>query len=318
MGSPVNIIFHYDAGPWLEGHLQALAAEGLMVSTCAEADEARFLALLSETDVLWHVLKPLDGSHIQAAPRLRLIQKIGVGVNTIDLEAARARDIPVCNMPGTNSRAVAEMTLSLMLAVLRKLGALDRQLRNSGEWRSPPAWQGDLGELCGRTVGQVGFGAVPRLLAPILAAMGAEVVYTGRGAKVDVPYAYLAKEELLGKADIVSLHIPETEETYHWLDTGAVAAMKPGAVLINTARGGLVEESALLGALQSGQLAGAGLDVFASEPLAAGHALLALDNVIAAPHVAWLTRETLERSLAFAVENIRRLESGESLRNRVV
>jgi phosphoglycerate dehydrogenase-like enzyme len=239
-------------------------------------------------------------------------------VNTIDLEAARARDIPVCNMPGTNSRAVAEMTLGLMLAVLRKLGALDRQLRNSGEWRSPPAWQGDLGELCGRTVGLVGFGAVPRLLAPILAAMGAEVVYTGRGAKVDVPYAYLAKEELLGKADIVSLHIPESEETYHWLDTGAVAAMKPGAVLINTARGGLVEESALLGALQSGQLAGAGLDVFASEPLAAGHALLALDNVIAAPHVAWLTRETLERSLAFAVENIRRLESGESLRNRVV
>ena len=317
MGSPVNIIFHYDAGPWLEGHLQALAADGLMVSTCGEADEARFLALLPATDVLWHVLKPLRADHILAAPRLRLIQKIGVGVNTIDLEAARARDIPVCNMPGTNSRAVAEMTLGLMLAVLRKLGALDRQLRNSGEWRSPPAWQGDLGELCGRTVGLVGFGAVPRLLAPILAAMGAEVVYTGRGAKVDVPYAYLAKEELLGKADIVSLHIPETEETYHWLDSDAMAAMKPGALLINTARGGLIEESALLGALQSGQLAGAGLDVFASEPLAEGHPLLALDNVIAAPHVAWLTRQTLERSLAFAVDNIRRLESGEPLRNQV-
>ena len=105
----MNIIFHYDAGPWLEGHLQALAADGLMVSTCGEADEARFLALLPATDVLWHVLKPLRADHILAAPRLRLIQKIGVGVNTIDLEAARARDIPVCNMPGTNSRAVAEI-----------------------------------------------------------------------------------------------------------------------------------------------------------------------------------------------------------------
>ena len=313
----MNIIFHYDAGPWLEGQLQALAADGLAVSVCTEADEARFLAVLPETDVLWHVLKPLHADHIHAAPRLRLIQKIGVGVNTIDLAAARARGIPVCNMPGTNSRAVAEMTLGLMLAVLRKLGALDRQLRNSGQWRSPPAWQGDLGELCGRTVGLVGFGAVPRILAPILAAMGAEVIYTGLGAKPDVPYAYLSKAELLECADIVSLHIPETDQTRHWLDSDAMAAMKPGAVLINTARGGLVEESALLDALQGGHLAGAGLDVFAAEPLAAGHALLVLDNVITAPHVAWLTRETLERSLAFALENVRRLESGEPLQNQV-
>ncbi len=270
-----------------------------------------------DCDILWHVLRPVTADHIDSAPQLKLIQKIGVGVNTIDIKAAKARSIPVCNMPGTNSQAVAEMTLGLMLSVLRKLSAFDRQLRETGHWRSPAGWQNDLGEIKGRTIGLVGFGAVPMILAPILSAMGARVVYSSRSSKSDQPYRQVSKAELLAESDIISLHLPETAETRHWLDADAIGQMKPGAVLINTARGGLVDESALVSALQSGKLAGAGLDVFAAEPVTGDSAVLQLSNVVLTPHVAWLTRDTLERSLAVAVDNARRLIAGEALAHRV-
>jgi len=238
-------------------------------------------------------------------------------VNTIDIKAATARSIAVCNMPGTNSQAVAEMTLGLMLAVLRKLSAFDGQLREAGRWRSPAGWQDDLGEIKGRTIGLVGFGAVPMILAPILSAMGARVLYCSRSSKPDQPYRQVSKAELLAGSDVISLHLPETAETRHWLDADAITQMKPGAVLINTARGGLVDESALVSALQSGKLAGAGLDVFAAEPVTGDNAVLQLSNVVVTPHVAWLTRDTLERSLAVAVDNARRLIAGEALAYRI-
>ena len=155
----MKVIFHYDCGPWLDTQLKSLAADGLYVEVCSEDDETRFHHLLQTCDILWHVLRPVTADHIDSAPQLKLIQKIGVGVNTIDIKAAKARSIPVCNMPGTNSQAVAEMTLGLMLSVLRKLSAFDRQLRETGHWRSPAVWQDDLSEIKGRTIGLVGFGA---------------------------------------------------------------------------------------------------------------------------------------------------------------
>ena len=152
--------------------------------------------------------------------------------NTIDIKAAKAHSIAVCNMPGTNSQAVAEMTLGLMLAVLRKLSAFDGRLRESGRWRSPAGWQDDLGEIKGRTIGLVGFGAVPMILAPILSAMGARVLYCSRSSKPDQPYRQVSKAELLADSDVISLHLPETAETRGWLDAAAITQMKPGAVLI--------------------------------------------------------------------------------------
>ena len=314
----MKVIFHYDCGPWLDTQLKSLAADGLYVEVCSEDDETRFKDLLMTCDILWHVLKPVTADHINSAPQLKLIQKIGVGVNTIDIEAAKARLIAVCNMPGTNSQAVAEMTLGLMIAVLRKLSAFDGQLREAGQWRSPVGWQDDLGEIKGRTIGLAGFGAVPKILAPILSAMGARVLYCSRSSKPDQPYQQVSKAELLANSDVVSLHLPETTETRHWLDADAIAQMKPGAVLINTARGGLVEDSALVGALQSGKLTGAGLDVFAVEPVANDSAVLQLPNVVVTPHVAWLTRDTLERSLVVAVKNAQCLIAGEALAFQIV
>ena len=123
----MNVLFHYTAGPDLVARLAAIP--GLHITVCPEDDAARLMQLLPDTDVLWHVLKPCTAAMINEAPKLKLIQKIGVGVNTIDLDAAKARDIPVCNLPGTNSRAVAELTLALMLAALRRLPQFDASLR---------------------------------------------------------------------------------------------------------------------------------------------------------------------------------------------
>jgi phosphoglycerate dehydrogenase-like enzyme len=313
----MNVLFHYDAGPALTTQLETLAASGLQVTPCAADDDVRFCALLADSDVLWHVLKPVTAAHIAAAPNLKLIQKIGVGVNTIDLEAAQARAIAVCNMPGTNSRAVAEMTLLLILAALRRLPQMDAATRSGQGWALDPSLQDAFGEIGGRTIGLVGFGGAPEILAPILTAFGATVVYTAQTPK-DVPYAFLDLDTLLREADIVSLHIPETAATKGLLNAARLATMKPGAVLINTARGGLVDEAALADALTKGPLRAAGLDVFAHEPASADNPLFALSNVVVAPHLAWLTPETLNRSLAVAADNCTRLTRGEALLHRVV
>nr|WP_294523101.1 2-hydroxyacid dehydrogenase [uncultured Rhodopila sp.] len=310
----MNIVYHASAGADLAARLGRL--EGLSVSVCREDDSETLSRLLPHCDVLWHVLQPCTAGMIAAAPKLKLIQKIGVGVNTIDLEAAKLRGIPVCNLPGTNARAVAELTLGLMLSVLRRIPAFDRGLR-AGTWMDAGLQDG-INELGGRSVGLIGFGAIPKIPAPMLAAMGCSVMYYARNRVADTIAAYCPLDRLLAEADIVSLHLPLVPETSGILDAGALARMKPGAILVNTARGGLVDQPALIRALESGRLAGAGLDVFEAEPLAAGDALLALPNVVVTPHVGWLTTGTFDRSFALAAENCRRVAAGAPLLHRVV
>jgi phosphoglycerate dehydrogenase-like enzyme len=289
----VKVVFHFDG-------TDALRAKLGDVVLCPESDCGAFERLLPEMEVLWHVLKPVTAEVIARAPKLKLIQKIGSGVNTIDVEAAKQRGIAVCNLPGTNSRAVAEMALLLMLACLRRLPEL----------RGPDAWQlqDHFGELGGRTVGLLGYGAVPKILHPILEAMGARVLYWSRSTRNAEP------NDLLERSDIVSLHLPLTPDTQQSIDP---RRMKSGSILVNTARGGLVNEDYLYDALKSGHLAAAGLDVFATEPLPPGHRLLSLSNVVCTPHLAWLTGETLQRSIVAARENVERLRAGNALRNRV-
>jgi len=308
---PFFIVFRFDASDALIARVKNLSGDGIEIHCCPESDDAAYDALLPRAHVLWHVLKPVTEEQIARAGKLLLVQKIGSGVNTIALEACRARGIAVCNLPGTNSRAVAEMTLLLMLACLRRLRELDAALRRSGGWSQAAALQDGLGELAGRSVGLVGYGAVPRLLAPMLEALGAKVLYWSRSAR------NTEFDALLADADIVSLHVPLTPQTGRMIDAARIERMKPGAILINTARGALVDEAALVGALRSGRLAAAGLDVFCEEPLRTDAPLLALPNVVGAPHLAWLTRETLERSLAAALCNVRRLRDGAALLNRV-
>jgi phosphoglycerate dehydrogenase-like enzyme len=311
----IKVLFHYEAGPNLLAKLDALKDQNIDVTCCDQSDDKKFDALLRETDVLWHVLRPVTAHHIAHAPSLKLVQKIGVGVNTIDLEAAKAYDVAVCNMPGTNSRAVAEMTLLLILSALRLQPRLDALCR-SGQWIPDETTRESLQELHGKTVGLVGFGDIPRLLAPILEFMGAKVIYASRSKK-DVPYTHVSLDTLISQSDIVSLHIPLNEDTPHTIGANELSCMKRGAVLINTARGGLVDESALYAALSSGHLKSAGLDVFDPEPAAGTNPLFQLDNVIPAPHIAWLTNETFDRSLEVAVANTLAAVHGQPLRHRV-
>jgi phosphoglycerate dehydrogenase-like enzyme len=310
----MKVLFHYAAGPDLTARLAAVP--GLEIAICPEGDDATLQRLLPDIDVLWHALQPCTAAMIDAAPRLKLIQKIGIGVNTIDLDAAKAHGIPVCNLPGTNSRAVAEQALALMLTSLRRLPRFDAGMR-AGVW-SDPLLQDGIGELGGSTVGLVGYGAVPRILAPILAAMGCRLLYTDRQPVSDALAEWRALPALLAESDVVTLHVPLVPETTHLIDAAALARMKPGAMLINTARGGLVDQLALTEALQSGHLAAAGLDVFEEEPPDFTAPLFLLRNVVVSPHVAWLTTGTFDRSFAVAAENCRRLAAGEPLLHRVV
>lgn len=304
----MKAVLQYRATPGFRDQISKLENEWLRIVVVEETDKETFAREMQDADVLLHVLEPVRAATIDGAPNLKLIQKLGIGVDTIDLEAARRRAVAVCNMPGANTRAVAELALLLMLATLRRLTELDAETRKGNGWSLDPNSLDNINELGGRVVGLVGFGAVGRCLTPMLQGIGARVVYTN----------VVSFRDLLSTADIVSLHLPLTPDTAGIMNAEAFASMKRGSILINTARGGLVDEAALVEALKSGHLRGAGLDVFAVEPIGSDNPLLKLPNVIATPHLAWFSGETLTRSLGVFAENCRRLRDGHELLNRVV
>jgi phosphoglycerate dehydrogenase-like enzyme len=308
----MKAVLQHRATPGFREQISKLETEWLRIVVVEETDKATFAREMQDADVLLHVLEPVRAATIDGAPNLKLIQKLGVGVDTIDLDAAKRRGIAVCNMPGANTRAVAELTLLLMLATLRRLTELDAQTRKGHGWSLDPNSLDNLSELGGRVVGLVGFGAVGRCLSPMLQGIGARVIYTNASDRRE------GLKDLLSTSDIVSLHLPLTPETARIMNAAALASMKRGSILINTARGGLVDEASLADALKSGHLRGAGLDVFGVEPVQPEHPLLKLPNVIATPHLAWFSGETLTRSLGVFAENCRRLRDGQEFLNRVV
>jgi phosphoglycerate dehydrogenase-like enzyme len=309
----MKAVLHYRASPWFRDRLRKVAPGWLEVAVVDEFDKSAFSLQMRDADVLLHVLEPVTAEIIAGAPALRLIQKIGVGLNTIDLEAARRKGVAVVNMPGVNSQAVAEMTLALMLAALRRVPHLDRAMRAGNGWSQPPELFDTASEIGGKTVGLVGYGAVPRRIAPVLQALGATVLYTATRPREDAAGRWTPLPELLQTSDIVSLHLPLNASTRLLIDRAAIASMKRGGVLVNTARGALVDEQALCDALREGHLRAAALDVMTEEPAGGDNPLFALDNVVVSPHVAWLTPETLERGLDIAMENCSRLRSGDPL-----
>ena len=312
----MKVLFHFNASSELMAWLKTQVPSDWQMVCCPESDAQAFAQHWPGTHVLWHVLQPVTADRMQANPALRLVQKIGVGVNTIDLPAASQQGVAVCNMPGVNSRAVAEMTLGLMLMAARRMGPIAHQLRQ-GQWAIPEAQQAQLFELGGKTVGLVGTGHVPRILAPWLQAMGMRVLGHSRQPGPEWAYPNLPLNELLAQSDVVSLHIPLTPDTRALFDAQRFACFKRGAMLVNTARGELVDEAALTDALESGQLSGACLDVFAQEPLAPDHPLLARHDVLATPHMAWLTQDMFQRALAVAIENTHRTLRGAPLLHQV-
>ncbi|CAM2880885.1 2-hydroxyacid dehydrogenase [Mycobacterium simiae] len=297
--------------------LEFLAGEAdwLDIRWCAADDDATFYRELPEAEVIWHVLRPLSDGDLRRGDRLRLVHKLGAGVNTIDVDAAIELGIAVANMPGANAPSVAEGTVLLMLAALRRLPALDRATRQGRGWPLDPELGETVRDIGGCTVGLVGYGNIAKRVGEIVASMGATVVHTS--TRDDGQPGWLPLRELLAVSDIVSLHLPLTEKTHHLLDEDSIAVMKPGAVLVNTSRGAIINETALVAALRDGRLAAAGLDVFEDEPVAPDNPLFELDNAVLTPHVTWYTADTMRRYLIEAVQNCRRLRDGEPLAHLV-
>ncbi|HEX9646218.1 MAG TPA: NAD(P)-dependent oxidoreductase, partial [Alphaproteobacteria bacterium] len=237
-----------------------------------------------------------------ACPGLRTIVFMGTGASSyIDLDAARRRGIRVHTISGYGDRSVAEHALALMLAGGRKIATMDRAIR-AGEWATL-----DGVELAGKTLGVVGTGGIGKEMVRLGAALAMRVIAWNRsGVPADLPAEACALDELLASADVISLHLALNDQTREIIDRRRIGLIRPQAMLVNTARGGLVDEPALVEALQAGRLAHAALDVFADEPLAAGHPLARLDNVTLTAHAGFMTREASERLLRRAFEIVAR------------
>ncbi len=310
----VRVLAHFTPGAKVLEFV-APEADWLEVHYCAEDDDDTFYRELPQAKVIWHVLRPLSGADLEQATRCRLVHKLGAGVNTIDVETASRRGIAVANMPGANAASVAEGALLLMLAALRRLPELDRATRAGRGWPSDPSLGETVRDIGGATVGLIGYGNIAKRVETIVAAMGADVVHTSTGD--DGHPGWRSLPDLLAASDIVSLHLPLTAQTSNLLDAAALALMRPSAVIVNTSRGPIIDEKALVDALRGGRLAAAGLDVFAVEPVAADNPLLSLDNVVLTPHVSWYTADTMRRYLTEAVDNCLRIRDGRDLRNVV-
>ncbi len=239
---------------------------------------------------------------------LRILSIWGTGVDHVDLAAARELEITVCNTPAVSAISVAEHTLALMLAAARRLAEIGAQVK-AGDW--PKAM---VSQLHGKTLGIIGLGAIGSQVARLGNAIGMEVIgWTfhpdARSAR-ELGVEMTDRDDVLRRADVVSLHVRQSPDTDGMLGAEQLALMKPTAVLVNTARGSLVDEAALVAALRDGELGAAALDVFVEEPLPPGHPLFEAPNVLLTPHSAGLTPEALEAGLVMAVENIRKFQEG--------
>ncbi len=264
--------------------------------------------------MIWHVLRPLSGTDLEQGARLRLVHKFGAGVNTIDMATATNRGIAVANMPGATAPSVAEGTVLLMLAALRRLPTLDTAIRQGRGWPADPRLGETVRDIGGCTVGLIGYGNIANRVAAIVAAMGASVLHTS--TRDDGRPGWRPLPQLLAASDIVSLHVPLTSDTHQLIDAAALARMKPFGAGQHVS--GSRDRRRRPGeALRGGRLAAAGLDVFAVEPVTPDNPLLTLDNVVLTPHVTWYTADTMRRYLGEAVENCRRLRDGRPLANLV-
>ena len=310
----VRVLAHFLPQPTV---LAAVAPhrDWLEIQWCHEDDDVTLSRELPRADVVWHVLRPLSGDDLRRGAQLRLVHKLGTGVNTIDVATATELGIAVANMPGANAPSAAEGTVLLMLAAMRRLLELDRATRAGRGWPTDASLGETVRDIGSCTVGLVGYGNIARRVETVVAAMGSQVLHTSTAD--DGSPSWRPLNRLLAESDVVSLHLPLTPATDRLIDADALASMKPTAVLVNTSRGAIVDEAALTAALRDRRLAAAGLDVFATEPVDPGDPLLSLDNVVVTPHVVWYTRDTMRRYLTEAIENCRRLRDGEDLLNVV-
>ncbi|MFC4727352.1 2-hydroxyacid dehydrogenase [Coralloluteibacterium thermophilus] len=292
------------------------AAAGDLVLHDATAPEA-VAGRLAGAEVVLSNKVPIAAETFAACPALRLVLVVATGTNNVDLDAARRHGVTVCNGRGYGTTAVAQHTMMLILALHTRFLDYQRDVR-AGAWQRAPQFclmHHPVEELAGRTLGILGHGELGQAVGRLAEAFGMRVRIGRIPGRPDRP-GYVPFETLLAEADVVSLHCPLTEATRNLIDADALARMKPGAFLVNTGRGGLVDEAALADALRRGAIAGAGVDVLTEEPPRRGNVLLADDipNLVVTPHNAWASRQARQRLLNQTVENLRAWRAGRPVR----
>ncbi len=295
------------AAPIHEEAIEKLRKAGFEVIYREEPSEDELVELVSDVDVLIVRSKPVVPRRvIEAGKRLKVIARAGVGLDNIDLEAAKERGVTVYNAPSAPTYSVAELAIGLMIAVLRKIGYSDRMM-HMGKWVKKQA----MGyELYGKVLGVVGMGRIGRAVARIahhgfnMKIIYYDVVRCKPEFEKEVEARFVDLDTLFKESDIVTLHVPLTPETRHLVNEERLRSMKKTAVLINTSRGAIVDTDALVKALTEGWIAGAGLDVYEEEPLPPNHPLTRLDNVVLTPHIGASTYEAQRRAGLEVVDKI--------------
>ena len=264
------------------------------------------LACIGDVDAVLHKTGRIDAESMARQTRLRIIARHGVGLDELDLDSIRAAGVPVSTTPGANSNAVAEATVGLTLSVLRHLPRGEAMIKRDRAWKRESLTGRELGHA---VVGIVGFGRIGRLAARYFAVFGARVIVTDTapGAVADSPYPAVGLEELLRTSDVVSLHCPLTAETRHLIDHKRLRLVKPDAVIVNTSRGALIDEDALVHAVRTGRPAGAALDVYDREPPDFDSPVFACDNIVTTPHLAAMTIQAQTAMAVQAASEIRRV-----------
>jgi glycerate dehydrogenase len=253
---------------------------------------------------------PITRETLDACPRIRYIGVLATGYNVVDTKAAAERGVPVTNIPTYGTAAVAQFVIALLLELCHHIGE-HSDLVKKGKWTVNPDfcfWVSPLVELSGKTLGVIGFGRIGQVTARIAEALGMKILAYDI---CKIPgFEYVELDELLARSDVITLHCPLTPENTGMINTGAIAGMKDGAMLINTSRGPLINEADLAEALRSGKLAGAAVDVVSHEPIRADNPLLSAPNCIITPHIAWAPKESRARLMDIAVSNLKSFLEG--------
>ena len=297
---------------------EILEAAGIEITfRGADFDPVEYEQIIPEYDALIIGAHEFQPELMKRCPKLKIICKHGVGLDNIPLEKAKELGIAVTNAPGTNSNAVADLAFGLMLSVARCITATSKGV-SAGVWKTA------IGvDVCGKTLGLVGFGAIAKCVARRAAGFGMKVLaYDPYVEKVDGEFEGLVTlcsfEQVLEQSDYVSVHLPLNEQTYNMIAAEQLSKMKKGAILINTARGGIVNESDLYHALVSGHLLGAGMDVVEHEPLDPKHPLLQLENVVVTPHIGMYSKEAVGAVSLICARNVANYLQDQTAENRVV
>lgn len=272
--------------------------------------ETDTIARIQDADIILLNKTPITHSVLEACPNLKLICILATGYNVVDCDAAAKMGIPVCNVPGYSTDAVAQFTFALLLELCHQVGLHSHSVHD-GDWSSCPDfcyWKTPQMELAGKTLGIIGYGSIGQSVGRIAQAMGMRVLACSRSHRPG--HSYVTLDELLAQSDVITLHCPLFPETVGMINADTIAKMKDGVILINTARGGLIDESAVADALKAGKIRGAAVDVVSSEPISRENPLLSAPNCIITPHMAWAPLETRQRILDITVESIRGFLSG--------